>query len=163
MEEAVSNFAARCAQKLRSQNSCAGIIQVFIHTNSFNQDKPQYSNSRTIRLQVASDSTPQLIHYALIALKAIYKEGYEYKKAGVIVMGIVPKNGVQLSLFDSTDILKQDAVMNVCDKVNRKMGRNKVRFAVQNFTSKDAAWKMERNHLSPCYTTNWEELWTVNT
>jgi DNA polymerase V len=162
MKEAVSNFAARCAEKLRKQSSCASVVTVFIYTNRFYTHKPQYSNSRSIKLSVASGSTLEIIHYALLALEMIYKEGYEYKKAGVIVTGIVPSNAVQQSLFDGVDRVTQAKVSHTLDKVNKKMGRNTVKYAVQGTQTKVAGWHMERNKLSPCYTTRWEDLWTVS-
>jgi DNA polymerase V len=161
LEEAVSSFTARCAEKLRQQNSCAGTLQVFLHTNKFNTDQPQYSNSRTIELPVATNSAPELIHYALKVLGMLYREGYAYKKAGVIVMGIVPKHAVQLNLFDTVDRTKQEIITDVTDELNSKKGKNTVIVAAQGFPGKNSAWKMERNHLSPCYTTKWDELWTV--
>jgi DNA polymerase V len=161
LEEAVSTFTARCAEKLRHQHSCAGILQVFLHTNKFNSDKPQYHNSRTIQLPVASNSTSELIHYALLALKGIYREAYEYKKAGVILMGTVPENNIQLNLFDTADRAKQQAITRVTDHLNQKKGKNTVVVATQQLPRQEAAWKMERGYLSPCYTTRWDELWTV--
>ncbi|QHT66413.1 Y-family DNA polymerase [Rhodocytophaga rosea] len=161
LKAAVANFTARCGEKLRHQGSCAGMLQVFLHTNKFNADKPQYNSSRTIKLPVATHSTPELIHYALQALSLLYQEGYEYKKAGVIVTGIVPKNEVQLDLFDSVDRARQEILTGVTDTLNSRKGRNTVIVAEQNFPDKNTAWKMERNYLSPCYTTKWEELWMV--
>jgi DNA polymerase V len=161
MVEAVSNFAANCVQKLRKQNSCASLVTVFIHTNRFNSQKPQYSNHRSIRLPVATNSTSEIIHYGLIALEMIYKEGFEYKKAGVIVMNLVPNNAVQQNLFDDVDRVRQSNIMNTLDTVNNKMGKNKLKFAVQGCPNKSASWHMERNMLSPCYTTRWEDLWTI--
>jgi DNA polymerase V len=161
LEEAVSSFTARCAEKLRQQNSCAGTLQVFLHTNKFNTDQPQYSNSRTIELPVATNSAPELIHYALKVLGMLYREGYAYKKAGVIVMGIVPKHAVQLNLFDTVDRTKQEIITDVTDELNSKKGKDTVIVAAQGFPGKNSAWKTERNHLSPCYTTKWDELWTV--
>jgi DNA polymerase V len=161
LKEAVSTFTARCAEKLRHQHSCAGIIQVFLHTNKFHTNKPQYNSSRTIQLPVATNSTSELIHYALRALSLIYREGFEYKKAGVIVMGIVPANGVQLNLFDSIDRARQEVITTVTDSLNSRKGKNTVIVAEQNFPAKNTTWKMERGHLSPCYTTKWDELWTV--
>lgn len=161
MTKAVSNFAANCAQKLRKQSSCASLITIFIQTKRFNSHKPQYSNHRSIRLPVATDSTSEIIHYALIALEIIYKECYEFKKAGVIVMNIVPNNAVQQNLFDNIDRVKQNYIMDTLDMVNKKMGKNKVKFAVQGYQNKSTSWQMDRNMLSPCYTTRWEDLWTI--
>lgn len=107
MKEAVANFAARCSEKLRKEQSCAKIITVFIHTNRFYTHKPQYSNSRSIKLPVASSAIGEIISYAMYVLEMIYKPGYEYKKAGVIVTGIVPSTAVQQNLFDGVDRVKQ--------------------------------------------------------
>jgi DNA polymerase V len=91
----------------------------------------------------------------------IYKEGYEFKKAGVIVMNIVPNNAVQQNLFDDVDRLKQSYIMDTLDTVNKKMGKNTVKFAVQGCQTQKTSWHMERNMLSPCYTTRWEDLWII--
>lgn len=161
LEEAVSTYAARCAEKLRKQQSATALLQVFIHTNNFNQHQPQYSNSQTIRLPVASDNTIEIIHYALIALRMIYKEGYAYKKAGVIMMDLVPKAHIQLNLFDEVERMKQDKAVTALDTINNRMGQNTVKLAIQG-NSQKTSWQMERKHLSPCYTTKWDELWTIN-
>jgi DNA polymerase V len=164
MEEAVSNFTFKCSEKLRKERTAAKVVTVFIHTNSFNAILPQYSNSRTLRLPVATDSTPELIQYVLKALKAIYKPGYAYKKAGVIVTGIVPNNAIQQNLFDDVDRAKQLVLMNTLDEVNKKIGQKKgsfnppVKFAVQTHTAKEVNWPMQRKYLSPCYTTRWDQV-----
>lgn len=129
--EAVSNFAAHCADKLRNQCSCADIVTVFIHTNRFNTHKPQYSNSRSIRLPVATNSTSELIQYAKLALEMIYKSGFEYKKAGVFVTHIVPANAVQQNLFDGVDRVRQTHVMTALDTINKKIGKNTLKYAIQ--------------------------------
>lgn len=164
MEEVAANFAFKCCEKLRKEGTAASVVTVFIHTNSFNTTLPQYSNSRTLRLPVASDSTPEIIHYVLKALKAIYRPGYAYKKAGVIVTGIVPSNAVQQDLFDQVDRAKQLQLMQTVDEINKKTGTGKgifnsqVKFAVQTHATKEVHWPMQRKYLSPCYTTRWEEV-----
>jgi DNA polymerase V len=164
MQEAVSNFAFKCAQKLRKEQTAASVVTVFIHTNNFNTTLPQYSNSRTLRLPVATDSTPEIIHYVLLALKAIFRPGYAYKKAGVIVTGIVPNNAVQQNLFDDINRQKQVQLMQTLDEVNAKLGAAKgsmhtpVKFAVQTHAAKEVKWPMQRKYLSPCYTTRWDQV-----
>lgn len=98
--ESVANFTASCARKLRAQRSCAGILQVFIYTNRFREDLPQYNNSQIITLPTPTSDVAELIHYARLVLKNIYKKEYQYKKAGVIVMDIVSQRCVQQNLFD---------------------------------------------------------------
>lgn len=156
--EAVSNFASRCAFKLRKQNSCANIMMVFTHTNSHRKDLPQYARNRVIRLPVATNSTFEMVAIAQRALKSIWKEGYHYKKAGVIVTGIVPSDTIQTVLFDETDRERHSAILEVMDKLNERYGKDKVKVASLGFRRR---WKLRQEQLSPSYTTNWEEIITI--
>ena len=135
------------------------MITVFLHTNGFRKDLDQYSNAATIRLQVATSSTLELVRHARAALRSIYLKGYAYKKVGVIVSDIVPNNAVQQSLFDTTDRRKQTTIMDVVDKLNAKYGRDMVKVGLQGVN--DATWKMKQGLLSPCYTTRWGDILTV--
>ena len=160
LSEAVATFAANCAQKLRSQNGCAASLMVFIHTNNFRPDLPQYYKNCVITLPVPSNSTTEVVHYAIEALKKIYIEGYAYKKAGVIITEIVPASAIQLNLFHGDDFDKQKRLMNVLDKLNTTHNRRNVYIASQG-TGK--SWKLHQEHLSRRYTTNWDDIITVNT
>lgn len=156
LAEAVSNFAARCSEKLRRQNSCANYVIVFVTTNRFRQDLKQYSDQIVVNLPVASSLTSELIHFALIGLKTLFKEGFEYKKAGVIVSGIVTQDEIQTSLFDELDRERHEKIMCTMDLLNQKMGSDTVFISAQrNLKNK---WKNRRELLSPSYTTNWNEL-----
>lgn len=155
--EAVSTFANKCGEKLREQKACAGVLTVFVQTNPFKPDQPQYSKSQTLSLATASSSSAELIKYALHGLKQIYRQGYEYKKAGVIVTGIVPAEQVQRHMFDATDHEKLNQVAGVMDHLNRRYGRNTISFAVQGANGK-RLWQSRFNRRSPAFTTNWEEL-----
>ena len=159
ISESVANFAASCAQKLRKQHSQAWQIMVFIHTNPFAENTPQYYNQVLMQLPVASNDTPELVRYALQGLKSIYRAGFIYKKAGVIVSEIVPERPTQGNLFDERDREKYQKVMVAMDSLNDKYGRQKIRVASQGFGRK---WKMKNEQLSPCYTTNLDELIEVN-
>ena len=158
IEEAVANYAARCAEELREQNSCAKVLMVFLHTNQHRKDLPQYAKNIVINLPVASNSTIELIHYAKKGLKLIFKKGYHYKKAGIIVSKIIPENAVQQDLFDHTDRNKQAAIMQALDEINSKLGKDKVRIATQGF---DGKWKLRQEQLSPCYTTRLSDILTI--
>lgn len=149
--ESVANFTASCARKLRTQRSCAGMLQVFIYTNRFREDLPQYYNSRIISLPTPTNDVTELIHYARLALKNIYKEGYQYKKAGVIVMDLVPQNNVQLNLFDERDRVKHEKVLEVLDEVHKKYGTKVLKVAAQGTGKK---WALKSEYLSKQYTTN---------
>lgn len=155
--ERVATFTASCSEKLRKQNSHCNMIMVFVHTNYFRKDQPQYSRNIIINTDFPTNSTIELNHYAQIGLKAIFKEGFHYKKAGVIVMGLTPNSETQLSLFNVSNP-KHQPLMSVIDKMNKSFGTNKVKFASQ---SLGRQWKMKQEKLSPCFTTKIEEIITV--
>jgi DNA polymerase V len=156
IEEAVSTYTARCAEKLRKQGSCASVMTIFLHSNTFRPDLPQYHNSITLQLPVATASTPELAKHALKGLRLIYKPNYLYKKAGVIVSGIVPRESVQGNLFAPGPA--DGEVMKVMDRLNARYGRDTLRLASQGYCS---VWKLNQVHLSPRYTTCLEELTKV--
>jgi DNA polymerase V len=155
--ERVATFTAHCAEKLRKQKSQCNMVMVFVKTNRFSQDATQYSRSIVIKTDYPTDSTIDLNKYAQIGLKAIFKEGYQYKKSGVIVMGLTPNNETQLSLFNFSNP-KHQPVMRVVDKLNAAMGKTTVRFASQSIGRQ---WKMKQERLSPCYTTRIKEIVTI--
>lgn len=157
VSERISTFTASCSEKLRKQNSHCNMIMVFVQTNYFRKDQPQYSRSIVINTDFPTNSTIELNHYAQIGLKAIFKNGFSYKKAGVIVMGLTPNSETQLSLFNTSNP-KHQPLMSVIDKMNKSYGVNKVKFATQ---STGRQWKMKQEKLSNCYTTKIKEIITV--
>lgn len=116
----ISDFAAMCARKLRDESSAAGEVTVFMYTNRFREDLDQYFPSATIRLEVAASSTQEIVGAALQAFKMIFKDGYKYKKAGVVVSDITASDAVQTSLFDFDEQIRQkhDRISQVMDAVN---------------------------------------------
>ncbi len=152
--EAVSGFAASCGQKLRQQNSAANLLTVFVRTNKFDKNKPYYANSFTVQLQATSSSI-DLIKAAKTALKIIYKKGFEYKKAGVLVSGLVPEKHRQLSLFDAKNYTKHRQIMQVVDRLNRDNGYQLLKFAAE---GQSRAWRLQQEYRSNRYTTRWDEL-----
>jgi DNA polymerase V len=158
VKEAVANYATRCAEKLRKEKSCTNLISVFLESNRFRDDLPQYNNCKVMHLPVASNYTPEIVHYAIMGLELIFKSGYLYKKAGVIVSGIVSENQVQGSIFDYHDRNKNKRLMSTVDTVNKSYGRDTLRVAAQGF---DRKWKLRQERLSPCYTTRWSDLLTI--
>lgn len=157
ISERVATFTTSCAEKLRKQSSHCNMIMVFVQTNYFRKDQPQYYRNITIKTDFPTNSTIELNHYAQIGLKAIYKEGYHYKKAGVVVMGLTPNNETQMSLFNSSNP-KHQPLMSVIDKMNKSYGTNKVKFGNQ---SLGRQWKMKQEKLSNCFTTKLKEVITV--
>ena len=150
LEEAVSSYASICAGKLRKQRSCAQALMVFIHTNNFREDLPQYFQNCVVKLPLPTNNTPEIVHYALIALRNIYRKGYFFKKAGVIIIDIVPDSAIQQNMFDNVDRERQKKLMKVVDRLNSGFNRNNLTLAVQGGRRK---WKLKQELLSPCYTT----------
>ena len=157
ISERVSTFTASCAEKLRKQNSHCNMIMVFVQTNYFRKDQPQYSRNIVIKTDFPTNSTIELNHYAQIGLKQIFREGYHYKKAGVIVMGLTPNNETQLSLFNTSNP-KHQPLMSIIDKMNKSYGKNKIKFATQSI---DRQWKMKQEKLSPSYTTRINDIVSI--
>jgi len=123
--EAVSMYVARASEKLRGQQSLCGAIHVFIQTNPFRQQDEQYSNGLTIAFPEPSDDSRTLAGAALQGLRAIYRPGYRYKKAGVMLMNLSPNSVTQGSLFDSPKPWEETAtVMAALDALNRRYGRD---------------------------------------
>ena len=161
LTEAVATYTARAAEKLRQQDSLAASLTVFIRTNTFNPNLPQYSNSFTCPIPYPTAFTPELVRHALAALRAMYKDGFRYKKAGVYLSQITPLDAVQPDLFGAysvADHLRQARLMMIVDTINRVYGRDTLLFAVQGITR---SWAMRRSHLSPSYTTQWSEILQV--
>lgn len=159
--ESVAYFTASCARKLRGQKSVAGIITVFLYTNRFKKEVPQYYPSITVHLPVPSANPGELIKYARMSLKQIYRPGYKYKKAGVIVSDITSASNVQCSLFDATDRHKQAKILSVIDTVNRKYGTDTLRSCAQppNCFRK---WSLKSQYISRRYTTNINDIIVLN-
>lgn len=157
LKERVSTFASSCAEKLRKQKSCATSLMVFIHTNGYRPEQPQYSRNISVKLPFPSNSDLVIAEYALKALRAIYKKGYQYKKAGVIVADFVPENQIQQNLFYNENP-KNNPLMQTIDKLNTKYDQKIIKLANQNLTK---TWIMRQDMLSNRYTTNWDELYVL--
>lgn len=155
VSQAVATFASKCAFKLRKQKSAAGVIIIFLNTNRFNEKDLQYNPSIVVKLPVATNSSIELVKYALIGFDKIFKNGFKYKKAGIIVGEIIPETQVQIGLFDTVNRPKQNSSMIALDKLNYRYGREKVKLAACGDGRK---WKLKNEHISRCYTTQWTKL-----
>ena len=154
--KALADFAARCGEKLRRQQSSAALLTAFIHTNRFAKGAPPYGASFTVSFSTPTNSTLQLVKAAQYVLNKIYREGYDYKNAGVLLSGLTPQSNVQISLFDPVSYEKHQRLMVAMDGVNARYGRNTVQVAAQ--TIGTGAQLTRQTQLSPCYTTKWEEI-----
>ncbi|NDV21745.1 Y-family DNA polymerase [Desulfovibrio sp. JC022] len=157
LEESVAAYVARAGEKLRDQNSLAGGVMVYLTTNRHN-NLPQYSNSATRMLSVATDYTPELIRTGLQCIRSIYKEGFKYKKTGIVLLDICGKYNRQTNLLElerKNESAKKEKLMDLLDSANTRFGRRTLSYASEGL---EQPWKMNRNYKSPAYTTCWDEL-----
>jgi DNA polymerase V len=157
LKERVSTFAVSCAEKLRKQQTHCNALMVFIHTNGYNNNQPQYSRNIVVKLPYATNSSITLSQFAIKGLEIIYKKGFHFKKAGVVVMELTPENEKQMNLFVDENP-KHKKLMSTIDKLNTSLGKKKIKLASQDL---GRTWKMRQEKLSKRYTTNWNELLEV--
>lgn len=158
IKEAIAAYISTAAVKLRSQRSSTKYLTVFLMTNRFRDDEPQYNNAATVELPVASDNTEELMHYAEQVVDRLFKEGYKYKKAGVMMTGLVPTDQVQTDMFDGADRGRDNKVMQALDLINSQIKKGALQIAAQGRTQ---PWRMKCEKRTPNYTTSWKELVTV--
>ena len=151
--EAVASYIAIAAEKLRHQGSRAGMVQVYIRTNPFKEDAPQYQRGLSIPLPEATDDTLRLTRAALWGLKRIFRPGFAYQKAGVALLNLTDAATPQMALFSSAR--DNSRLMQAMDRINALWGRGTLRSAAEGI---DKDWKMKRERMSPGYTTSWSEL-----
>jgi len=154
LNERIATFAVLCAEKLRKQKSCCQVLSVFISTNGFRKDLPQYHNQISIELPFATNSGIELANFATQALSKIFKSGFAYKRAGLIVQDFCPEDQQQLNLFENRNP-KHIPMMKAIDKLNAMFGQQKVRLASQDSKK---IWKMKQVKLSPFYTTRLSDI-----
>ena len=158
LNEAVVSYTSRACEKLRHQHHVAGSIQVYVRTNPFKPDEPQYNNGVTVKLLHPTNNTFRLAEAALYGLKKIYKLGYAYKKAGIMLTDLCPENRVPVDLFSGFDLpetQRAKTLMATLDEINAKMGRGTVRSAGEGIQK---AWAMRSNNKSNAFTTDWKQL-----
>lgn len=153
LAEAVALYVGRAAEKLRRQDALAGMLQVYIRTNPFKANAPQYQRGLTIPLPEATDDTPRLIRAAHWGLRRLYKPGYAYQKAGIALLDLRPRAQAQLGLF--ANHADRGALMRVMDRINATYGSGTLRPAAEGMRQ---GWRMKRERKSPAYTTQWHEL-----
>ena len=161
------DYAARCAEKLRQQNTVATIVGVFVNTNMFREDLAQYWNFQEARLITSTNSTIAIVKAACDVLQQIYRPGYQYKKAGVIVMGIGPDSPIQQDLFDvnAEQIEKMRRLDQVVDRINRLHGSETIVIGAQQYTKKDGKGRadvfanaIKHDFRSKNPTTRWSDI-----
>ena len=172
IEEAVANFAVRCAEKLRHQGSVCQGITVFAWTSRFNENVPEYTIHDSLTLPIATNAQEEIVGAALSILRAKYPKSmadsrpdrpdmsFHFKKAGVILWQISPDHPRQQDLFDPIDRSKQKKLMEAIDVINRKNGYGTIRQAIQ---GTDCRFDLKREHMSKQFTTNIHDILKVKT
>jgi DNA polymerase V len=154
LKEAIANHVSTAAEKLRKQDCITKSLLVFVQTNPF-KNVPQYYNSATMNIMSGTFVTNKLINKAFLCLESIYKEGFEYKKVGVILSEIEKKSLSQLDFFRTHDNPQDDILMKTLDAINEVEGRGTLKFAACGI---DHFWKMLSEMKSPNYSSRWADL-----
>jgi DNA polymerase V len=159
---AVAGFAGIASEKLRKEKLAAGVLTVYIMTSRFKTDDFYY-NTETFRFQSPENNAVEIIKAATRCLETIFRKNYKYKKAGVLLGGLVPESHVQYALFSDIDTKKRGRkLMTSMDYVNNKMGRSTLKLASEGIFAKKGntlpEWVTTFNYRSPAYTTRWDQL-----
>ena len=163
----VANYAARCAAKLRRQHSVSSQLTVFVQSNHFREDLPQYDAAMTATFATATASTPEIVALAMKVLARIFRPGIRYKRAGVMVADIVPDTAVQLDLFtfDASQRAKFNSVSAAIDAINARLGTDTVTLGAQQYSERDADGRsirfsqaVRRSLKSPDYSTRLDQF-----
>ena len=162
LQQAVATFAAKCAVKLRKENALASMLTVFIAASPFDESGNRYWGTRTAALPHPTQDSIAILRVAETILTGIFQDGKEYKKAGVIVSGMVSQGSCNttLSLFPEEEPAASQraaTLMQTMDAINQRYGRGAVHLASENSES----WKPSQEHLSPCRTTSWNDILEV--
>ncbi|UWE18104.1 Y-family DNA polymerase [Herbaspirillum huttiense] len=156
IEESVSIYAARAAEKLRAQGSTCGAVHVFVETDRFKLDEPQYNNGRTVPLPEPTDDLRVIVKAAMWGLRRIYRPEFLYKKAGIMLMDLAEGQARQGTLFGSgVSAMSSAPLMAAFDSINKRFGRDTVRLAS---AAGPHRWAARFEHVTPHYTTDWAAL-----
>jgi len=158
LEESVSAYGTRVSEKIREEGLVAESMSVFVLTNYFNRKEKQYSNSIKLQLPFPTNNSIKIVKCALEGISKIYRAGYRYKKAGIILYGLSKSSQVK-GLLDY-DRERSDAIMNIMDRINGRYGSSTIRLASEGI---EKSWRMRRESVSPCYTTSFDDLVEVKT
>lgn len=163
----IANYAARCSEKLRKQNTVASVVGVFLSTNPFREDLEQYNNFAEVNLLTPSNSSIVIVKKAMEALEKIYRFGFQYKRAGVIVLSMESGGGIQTNFLDidAERFEKMKQLDKVLDRLNKVNGTETIILGSQQFRGKDCRGKstqfadaIKHEFKSPNYTTRWSDI-----
>ena len=156
IKESIANYGSRVAEKIREEGLIAHYMSVFVLTNYFNKREKQYSNSIKLQLDYPTNNSLLIVKKAIEGIERIYKKGYRYKKAGIILYELNDSLSMR-GLFDY-DRKKSDSLMKTLDAINYRYGNSTLKIAAEGV---DKRWKMQRKKISPCYTTRFNEIMIV--
>jgi len=156
LRESVMTYVSRAGERLRAEGLLARVLSLFIHTNSFREDRKQYSASHAVKMPLSTDDTLALASAADYALRRIFRQGYLYQKAGVMLSDLTPLSQRQHALFvDPTQLERRSRLNETLDQINLLYGRDTVKIAASGLRRD---WSMRRNQVSNRYTTRWSDL-----
>ena len=155
--QAVSLYTIKACEKMRLQNSRAQAVYIFLRTNRFSSNQQQYNAGIVFGFNNPCSDTGDIITKVKEGLTSIFKHGYLYQQAGVMLMDLVPNDVYQEDLFESFDYIKSDSRMSILDSINGRFGPGTLFYAAAGL-KKDGDWQSRTHHLSPRYTTKWNEL-----
>nr|WP_241254369.1 Y-family DNA polymerase [Halomonas sp. KRD171] len=162
LREALRQHACRAGEKLRKQASVTSAVMVFVRTNPFREDLPQYRNRVVITLDRPTDDSRELVAASTQGLRKLWRKGYSYHKAGLMLLDLSPKANRQLSLAETpqteADAQRSERLMVTVDKLNRELGRGTVQLGL---SRQGNAWTLRSERRTPRYTTQWSELMSV--
>lgn len=153
LAESITLYISRAAGKLRYQQSVCLSVHVYIRTSPFREGEDFYRGQLMLALQTPTDDSCQLVKAALMALDEIYKPGFKYAKAGIVLTDIMPRGQQQLNLFTQNTTPSNDRIMQTLDTINQQIGRDSLKIAREGFRR---PWKMKQESKSPSYTTRWQ-------
>lgn len=170
LREHFANYAARCALKLRRQHTVCGMVTVFLQSNFFREDLPQYSNSISFVFSNPTNTSTEIVSAALQALENVFCKGIHYKRGGVMVSNIISASAVQPDLFEFDPIMrkKYKTISEAIDEINTRLGADTVVLAAQQYSKRDDKGKnvkfshaIKRSLLSPDYSTSTDAFTVV--
>ena len=156
LKESIANYGSRVAEKIREEGLVAHSISVFVLTNHFNKNEKQYSNSIKLTLDYPTNNSIIIVKKAIKGIEEIYKKGFRYKKAGIILYELNESSLVR-GLLDY-DRPKSESLMQALDQINCRYGSSTLKIAAEGI---EKTWEMKRSKVSPCYTTRFNEIMNV--
>lgn len=161
LSEALRMFATRAVERLRQQDLYCKLVGVFIQTNRFNKTDKQYSDYIVVQLNEHTDDLLEITHAVQVALNKMYKPGFKYKKAGIVLLEIIPKHKFTPSLFtDGQHRAARSSLSKTLENIANRYGKDLVSLGL--CANKSAVWQMNQTRKSPSYLTNWDQLMVVN-